>query len=290
MASLPGSGGGEAAAAGSSGGLLPLATSPSLAGFAQQAPLSAPVQLPLNLSSLHSQLLMPLGGGGAAGGGQPLDAYFPLALQHQQQQAQQQAQQVQHMQQHYLQQHRQQVPGGSGVAGQLTHLALPFPPGGGGGGGTLAGLPLNWPIPGDASGATVQVVQLPPCSSGILAVPPGDLFGQQPGQGPNFANQQQQQQHPGQQQHGQQQQQQQQQQAALSAPQIMSNTDHNGSTEGTQAWGGGGARRGSGRGGGAARSPVEADESGAAESRLKTAPSGRRGRGGAEPARKSRFR
>ena len=290
MASLPGGGDAAAAAAASAGGMLPLATSPSLAGLAQQAPLSAPVQLPLNLSSLQSQLLMPLGGGAAAGSGQPLDAYFPLALQHQQQQAQQQLQHAQHVQQHFLHQH---APGGGGVAGQLPQLALPFQTGGGGG-GMLAGLPLNWPIPGDASGASVQVVQLPPCSSGILNLPQGELLGQPHGQGP-VAPQQQQQQHQGLQQVAQQQQYQQQApeqaQQALSAPQIMSNTDHNGSTEGTQAWaGGGGARRGSGRGGGTARSPMEADESGAAESRLKAAPSGRRGRGGGEPGRKSRFR
>ena len=289
MASLPPGSGGEPAAAGSVGGMLPLNTSPSLAGFAQQAPLAAQLQMPLNLSNLQSQLLMPLGGGAAAGGQPPLDAFFPLFPQHQ---PQAQAQHAQHVQQQYLQQPRQLAPGGSGMAGQppaaLPNLALPFASGGSGG-GTLAGLPLNWPIPGDASGATVQVTQLPPCSSGVLTVPQGDLLAQLPGQGPDVAQQQQQQQ----QMHGQQQQQQQQlapeQQQALSAPQIMSNTDHNGSTEGTQAWGGG-TRRGSGRGGGAARSPMEGDESGAAESRLKAAPSTRRGRGSGEPARKSRFR
>ena len=279
MASLEGGSGagpGGAAAAASAGGMVPLSASPSLASFAQQQPaqqasLPAQMQLPLNFS-LQGHAVLPLGGGpGAGGGGQaPLDAFLPLPFP---------TQPHQHAPQHYLQ-HAQQAGGGSCATGGPQPLpqpqfALPLPTGGACG-GSLAGLPLNWPIAGDSCGATVQVVQLPPCSSGILAMP-ADFLSQQPQQlGLGVLQQQQQQ-----------------QQAALSAPQIMSNTDHNGSTEGTQAWGGGGARRGSGRGGGSGRgTALEAEDSAAAESRFKSAPGGggRRGRGSSEPPRKSKYR
>lgn len=140
---------------------------------------------------------------------------------------------------------QQAVPGagaGSGVQMQMQGFPLGAP---------LGSLSLGWPLGGcDGGGA------LPPASSGVLppSVPqPGALHQHVP----------------------------QDLQQALSAPQIMSNTDHNGSTEGTQAWGGGARGRGSG-------GALEADESAAAESRLKSGGGGGARRGGEH--RKSKFR
>jgi hypothetical protein len=137
-----------------------------------------------------------------------------------------------------------------------------------GGAPSLSGLPFGWAMAGGDSGAAATAAaaaaaasQLAPASSGMRQAPSS-----RPQQGHQQGGPQQE----------------------ASAPQIMSNTDVGGSTEGTQAWGGGGGpadgggnRSGSGRG-------AEGDESGAAESRLK-APAGSRRAAPSEP-RKSRFK
>ena len=246
---------------------------------------SVPLQLPIHLA-LHNPLL-PLGcGAGLAGGGGSVGMHAaPRAA--------------------YLAFPFVQQPGTAGgptaaTTIQLPHFQLPVA---GGGGAALGGLQLGWPM-GSGGGAAAAAAAPPPAAS---------LAGWQPGlvlhtqaqmQAASDEHQRRLQQHQVRRQrrlakHGRPVLPQPSpesdpipwpscEQAAQSAPapQIMSNTDVGGSTEGTQAYdaarAGGGGTAGSGRG------TLEADESAAAESRLKPGPSSRRGPVG-EP-RKSRFR
>lgn len=261
MASLPcgGAGDGDGAASASGAALPPLSASPSLAGYAQHAaqqqahavslPQQVQLQLPYNIA-LHSPLLplAPGGGGGAVGGGAQAPHGAYFTLP-------------------FIQ---QQGASGGPQGVPLHHFSLPVTAGQ----GALGSLSLGWPMTGDGSGGSGGM-QLPPSSSGILAPMPAGMLHQQTQQQMQLLHHQQVVDV---------------QQQALSAPQIMSNTDHGGSTEGTHAWNGAGGGHASGpaAAGSARGAALQADDSAAAESRLKAARPGRRGTSGMP--RKSQFR